>query len=514
MEPKHPCFFLISPYSDITAPGVRIISAVLRRAGYRVRSMFLQDVTLLPENRYQPDFARRYPPKLLEQVGELAQGFDLAGISLMTNYFNHAVQLSNYLHQKLGIPVIWGGVHPTVQPEECLNYADAVCVGEGEETMLDVMGQLEHGSQLSGIRNLWTRGGQRPELRPLITDLDSLPFGDINFDDQFVLLPDGETIKPLTDEWFVHYASSRVMWDDDAMLYQILTSRGCPYGCTFCVNWFTRQLYRGQKVYRRRSSENVFRELEQAVERFPVDHFVFSDDSFFASSDQELEAFGREYMERIKVPFRCLATPNAVTERKVKALADAGLCYVEIGIQSCVPQTLAMFRRKWGGVEHVRRAAQIFNRYPDQIEVLYDVIIDNPWEPLEHTAQTLREIVELPRPYLLQLFSLTLFPGTELYERGISEGLVSDIHKEVYEKHYQSREFTYFSFVLSFIYRQYPRWILRLMLHKWMVAVFHRNYMKPIYKGVYEFARFVRTLQRRMLSRPQALPEHSGHEAV
>ena len=305
--------------------------------------------------------------------------------------FHHSLQLTDYLHKRHAIPVIWGGIHPTVRPEECIEYADGACIGEGEDAMLEVMERMSDGKDLSGIQNLWVPGGERPELRPLITDLDSLPFSDLDFNDQFVLLPDGETIKPLTDEWFVSYASNRMLWDDDEMLYQILTSRGCPYGCTFCVNWYTRKLYKGQKVYRRRSFPNVFVELEQAAERFPIGHFVFSDDSFFASSEDELEGFAEEYKKRINIPFRCLATPNAITERKVKALESAGLCYVEIGIQSCVPETLAMFRRKWGGVEHVKNAAQILSKYPDTIEVLYDVIIDNPWEPVEHTVQTLRE---------------------------------------------------------------------------------------------------------------------------
>jgi len=520
-DSKHASFFLISPYSDITAPGVRALSAVLRQAGYRVRSLFLQDVTLLPENRFQPDFARKYPNRVLDQVAELAQGFDLAGISLMTNYFHHSVQLTDHLHKQLGIPVVWGGIHPTVRPEECIEHADAACIGEGEDAMLEVMERLEHvrdlntwygrpahvkAEEFSGIRNIWNRGGDRPELRPLITDLDSLPFSDLNFDEQFVLLPDGENIEPLTDQWFVSYASNRVLWDDDKMLYQILTSRGCPYGCTFCVNWYTRKLYKGQKVYRRRSFPNVFEELEQAAARFPIGHFVFSDDSFFATSEEELESFAEEYKRRFRIPFRCLATPNAVTERKVRALKSAGLCYVEVGIQSCASETLAMYRRKWGGVEHVRNAALIFSGHPS-IEVLYDVIIDNPWEPVEDTVQTLREIVELPRPYLLQLFSLTLFPGTELYERGVREGLIGDIHKEVYQKHYQSREFTYFSVLLSLIYRQYPRWILRFLLCTPMVRIFHRNYLKPLYKSIYESAKMLRTMKRRLLGRREGAVE-------
>jgi anaerobic magnesium-protoporphyrin IX monomethyl ester cyclase len=511
MERKPASFFLISPYSDITAPGVRVLSAVLKQKGYRVRTLFLQDVSLLPERKYHPDFTRKYSPHVLKQVAELAKGFDLVGISLMTNYFNHAVQLTQYLHEQLNTPIIWGGVHPTVCPEESLQYADVVCIGEGEEALLEAMQCLTDGKDLIGIRNLWVRGADKPALRPLISDLDSLPFADLDFNDQYVLLPDGETIEPLTHKVFVGYASSRVLWDDDLMLYQTLTSRGCPYGCAFCANWFFRQLYQGQKTYRRRSFRNVFQELELALSRFPIGHIVFSDDSFFANSEEDLEKFALEYKERIGIPFRCMATPNAVTERKVETLVDAGLCYVEIGIQSCSPNTLALYRRKWGDVEHVRRAGEILSGYPSQIQVLYDIIIENPWETREDNLQTLRAIVELPRPYLLQLFSLSLFPGTELYNRGVKEGLVKDIHREVYEKHYQTREYTYISFVLSFIHRQYPRWILRFMLSKPMVSIFYRSYMKPLYKAVYDSAKLLRMIYHRVLHRRKiTLVEQQG----
>ncbi len=316
-----------------------------------------------------------------------------------------------------------------------------------------------------------------------------------------MLLPDGDTIEPMTQHWFVYYASNRVMWDDDLMLYQILTSRGCPYNCSFCVNSFNKKLYRGQKTYRRRSFENVLMELEQAQEKYPYNIVIFSDDSFFASSEDDLEAFSKEYKKRVGLPFRCMATPNAITERKVEALADAGLCYVEIGIQSCVPETLAMYRRKWGGVEHVRRAAKIFNKYPDKIEVLYDVIIDNPWEPVTHTVQTLREIVELPRPYLLQLFSLTLFPGTELYEKAVEDELITDPRTQIYQKHYQATEFTYLNIMLSLIYRQFPRPILRLMTNKLIMNLFNRSFLKPVYKTVYESVRLLRTMRHRLIKR-------------
>ncbi len=500
-------FFLISPYSDITAPGIRILSAVLRQAGHRVRTLFLQDITLTPESNFHPDFHWQYPEPILEQVAELAEGFDVAGISLMTNQFNHAIQLTDYLRKSTPIPVIWGGVHPTVRPEECLEYADAVCIGEGEETILEITENLCKGKGFTGIENLWIRNGEPPALRSLITDLDALPMPDYDFHDQFVLTPDGKSIKPLDLDLFIHYASGGFMWKS-GMSYQIMTSRGCPYQCSFCINSCLRDMYRGQKTYRRRSFEHVFKELDAALEQFPVQDVLFSDDSFFASSEDDLKSFSSEYKKRIGLPFRCMATPNAITEPKVEALMDAGLCYVQVGIQSCAQEILSLYRRKWGSVDHIKRAAQILNKHSHDLEILYDIIIDNPWESVAHNLETLRTIVELPRPYLLQIYSLTLFPGTELFDRAVKEGMIKNEKQEIYQKHYQNREFNYLSVLLSLIHRQYPRWILRLMLSDFLVAIFHRSYMKPLYKLAYGTAKLLRTLQRRLLRHPDPIPEN------
>jgi anaerobic magnesium-protoporphyrin IX monomethyl ester cyclase len=439
----------------------------------------------------------------------LAQGFDLIGISLLTNYYNHAVQLTNRFRQDLKAPIIWGGVHPTVLPEESLEHADMICIGEAEIPMLEAMKCLTEGKDLRDIDGIWMRGESRPEIAPLVDDLDSLPFMDLDFDDQFVLHPDGKAIVPLTDDLFVHYASTRALWDTDDMFFQVISTRGCPYSCSFCINRFTKKLYKGQKMLRRRSFDNLFQELEQVTRRFPIKLLMISDDSFFACKEEEIEGFAARYKDTIGIPFRCLATPNAVTDRKVKALVDAGMCWLEVGVQSCSTETLAMYRRQWGGVEQVTRAAHILSPYMDKIEVFFDLIIDNPWESKEQTAETLRAIVELPRPYKLQLFSLTLFPGTELYDRGTAEGLIHDPGEDIYNKHYLSRDYSYFGLMLSLIYRNFPRGLLRILLSKPMVAVFQHNIFKPIIKSMFGVVRLLKLAKYQLIGRPEVIPDRS-----
>jgi radical SAM superfamily enzyme YgiQ (UPF0313 family) len=385
-----------------------------------------------------------------------------------------------------------------------------VCIGEAENAMLEVMEQIAHGKPLSGIDNIWVRGEQQPNIGTLVDDLDQLPFVDLDFQDQFVLHTDGKTIGPLTDELFIHYASTRALWDTDEMFYQAISSRGCPYSCSFCINRFSKALYKGQKTYRRRSFDNLFQELEHVTNRFPVKLIMISDDSFFACSEDEIEAFAERYKRDIHIPFRCLATPNAVTERKVKALVDAGMCWLEVGVQSCAPQTLELFRRKWGGIDKVRQAAEVLKPYLHRVEVFYDLIIDNPWETKEQTAQTLREVVEFPRPYKLQLFSLTLFPGTELHDKGIEDGLIHDPQKEIYEKHFLTRDHSYLGLLLSLIYRNFPRGILRILLSKSMVGVFQHDFLKPVYSTFFNMIKLAKKTKYLLLGRPKVIPEKTS----
>ncbi len=146
---------LISPYSGMSAVGLRLISACLRQAGWPTRLVFLPD---LEEWLCLPAPHRTgYPPALLDAVCELCADADLVGISVMTNFVLRARSLTQAVHERLGLPVVWGGIHPTVRPAECLEWADLVCVGEGEEATVELVSHLAQGVKATGVANIWAR---------------------------------------------------------------------------------------------------------------------------------------------------------------------------------------------------------------------------------------------------------------------------------------------------------------------------------------------------------------------
>ena len=112
---------------DVSAFGVRSLSAFLKQKGINVRNIFLSGG--VEKYRYRKDYLYRYDKKLIDEVIDLCKGSDLVGISLMTNYFERAIQITSEIKFATDLPVIWGGIHPTVMPEECIKYSDMVCIG-------------------------------------------------------------------------------------------------------------------------------------------------------------------------------------------------------------------------------------------------------------------------------------------------------------------------------------------------------------------------------------------------
>ena len=196
---------LISPYSNLSAIGLRYISASLRAAGWSARLIFLPDQDELFYRAKHPP--QHYSTFVLDQVCDLCADLDLVGITVMSNYFGRARSLTQAIHERLSIPVIWGGIHPTVKPEESLGWADFVCVGEGEEAIVELVRSLEAGQNGTNIPNIWTKDAQGQIIanpsRPIYRDMDDLPLPDYDLDSHYILHED--SLVPLTPTLLTHY---------------------------------------------------------------------------------------------------------------------------------------------------------------------------------------------------------------------------------------------------------------------------------------------------------------------
>jgi len=495
---------LISPYSDITAYGLRCLSAYMKSLGHQVKMVFLPDYREEVDDLRDRDY--RYQPDLLAEIADHCRDSGLIGISLMTYCFERVAQLSDYLRQQLGVPVIWGGIHATIRPDECLAHADFVCRGEGEAALAELAAALEIGQPTAGIANLTSRhDGQimHNPLAPLVQDLDAYPRPDYDLVDHYYAPLARPPLKPMEVAAFKSLMASNPLSSAarGEIVYQTMASRGCPYHCTYCCNNFLRQLYPRQKYVRFLKVETLISELKQITGSFPfLNVIVLSDDSFFSAPMTWLKEFAQAYQREIALPFRCLASPLAITEEKMALLTGVGLKGVQVGVQTGSHRTRRLYQREGSGAQVVK-AARILARFIPPLEPpKYDIIIDNPYETQEDVQDTLRLLMDIPPPYQVQQFSLVFIPGTDLYTRAAHDGLIQDERRQIYRKQFHVAGNIYLKLLLGLTGSRCPGPVLKLLAHPILLRWFNRPAMLRLLERLRQFKVRLRLRHRRPIA--------------
>jgi anaerobic magnesium-protoporphyrin IX monomethyl ester cyclase len=490
---------LISPYPDITSFGLRCISSYLKEQGHSSQMIFLPD----PYGDNLIHGIQRYKEHVIDEVVSLCKGSDLIGITLMTNFFTGTVQITKKLKKQLDIPVIWGGVHATIRPEECLQYADIICVGDGEDALLELVDKMSKGEDYSNTNNLCiNQAGKvlKNQLRPLRPDLDIYPFPDYSMDDHHIMVNGG--MVPLTHEvteaFLKQGTVSKYLGKTG---YQTMTSRGCPYSCAYCINNTINKMYGGKGKLRWRSVGHVIQELSWVKSNMPyVDYIWLSDDEFMARKIDNLEEFSIKYKQEIGLPFSCLLSPISVTEEKMALLVEAGLIYVQMGVESGSARMQKIFNRKHMNNARMMKAMHIINKFKDKMHApSYDFLIDAPYETDKDRIESLRFISEIPKPFRLQPFTLILYPGTQLYEMAKQNGFIKDENKEIYSKSYTMREPNYLNLLMTLSKGgRFPRRLLKIFIHPPLLNILNSNFLKPMFKFLYLGLKKIYNLAKRV----------------
>lgn len=454
------------------------------------------------------DRPERYPPAVLDALVPLCADADLVGISLMTNYADNAAQITRALRGRIAAPVLWGGVHPTIRPAECLEVADMVCVGDGEEAIFDVVCALAGGRSVADIPNIWSRRPDgtvaRNPVRPLSPDLDAFPAPDWSHEDHH--LWDGQAgivaLTPAVTERFLAGGTvSRLL---GRVGYQTMTGRGCPHRCAYCVNDAIKALYGAKGYLRWRSVPHVMAELEQARAAMPFIGYVWiSDDAFFARPLADIKEFCRQYKARIGLPFTCLGSPATISRDKLDALVDAGLLYLQMGVQTGSPRIQALFNRQAMGNDTMLAAMAIVNAYRDRLlPPSYDFILDTPYETLDDRLESVRFIAKIPKPFRLQPFSLVLYPGTKLAAMAAADGLLTDERRDVYTKSYTMRRPDYVNFLILLAKGgRFPSSLLALCAAGLLARALSAKALEPLWRLAFATAGPAKRLVKRLLGR-------------
>ncbi len=381
---------------DYEPLGLLYLSSALRQAGHEVRlSIATTEDPVAVARAWQPD---------------------VLGYSVYTGSQAYYRDLNLRIKGAVQAVSVFGGPHPTYFPEFVEEPGvDAVCVGEGEGAMLDLVQALDDGKPLAGIENWWFKldGGQiqRNPVRAAENDLDSIAF------------PDRELLFE-ADEF-----------TRQSGIKHFITSRGCPYDCTYCFNHALAEVYRGKgKRLRQMSVDKVIEEVRWVQQRYPMQFVVFLDDLFivYESWLQELAA---KFPREIGLPFFCNVRANLVTPAKIELLKQAGCASVGMGLETGNPELRNEILKRNMSDEQIIEASNLIRRAG--IELLTTNMLGLPGASLGHDLETLA-LNHACKPAYANAFLYQPYPRTELgdYARngGYVEGALDDIDPSAWER--------------------------------------------------------------------------------
>lgn len=330
-----------------------------------------------------------------EEVKKLVRGKqpDLVGITALTPTIRAAYRTANLVREVSDAFICIGGPHVSFLPEQSLKECeslDAVVIGEGEYTMLDLVKNFGNNENLENVRGIFFKKGTRiirnPPREP-IENLDVLPFPARH------LLP-AERYGFLT----------------------IISSRGCPFSCVYCAS----SAFMGRRV-RMRGVENVVEEIEQIVAQYPKKEIAFMDD-IFTLNKQRVEKFCEELKKRgIDIIWGCSSRVDTITKSLLSKMKASGCKMIYYGVESASQELLDNFYHKRIKLEQVRKAVEWTKEAG--IKCMCSFILGAPQESREDMRLTIKFARELD-PDLAQFSILTPFPGTKLFNYASEKDLL------------------------------------------------------------------------------------------
>lgn len=395
---------LISLYG-VENIGIRILASVLKRQGARVRLYFFK--------KWKNNSVRMPAAREIGLLTESLRPFDPAviGIGFGSPYADIARRLTVEIRAAVSSMIVWGGVHPTVCPEDCIEHADAVCIGEGEYPLAELVAAVGQRRPYDDIPNLWVRNGHRVKknpLRPLMEDLDGLPYPDYGTTGKY-FIDDGRCFE---EEPLARSAELRVC-----------ASRGCPFNCSYCHTSALRTIYEGKgRYFRQHSVAYVIGLLTYAVRSLHLRRIKFDDDTFM-SDPAWVREFARSYRAAVGIPFEALAHPVFLKQGPVEDLKAAGLVKLQVGIESASEKESRNVFNRVPCLDAVLAFSRLNKRL--RIETGYDIIMDDPLAGFQDKKDILFFLLRLERPFDITMFSLTVFPKTALAGLLLAKNLIT-----------------------------------------------------------------------------------------
>lgn len=364
--------------------GLLYVAASLEQAGFEVHV-----------------YDAQIDPRALSQV--LAETRpDVVGITCTSAVVGSTLAAAELIKEHAGdVPVVVGGVHPTVRPDDMLAspHVDVAVRGEGVWTMVELARAIDARRPLEEVDGLSLRRNGRvvhTRDRALESNIDSLPFPARHHVpmERYRMSPDWSMRRPFD---------------------LVFTAFGCPYRCIFCAAQSV-----GGGYYRTRSIPNAMQEVDHVIQRYRLRSLLIADDSFVVSKERAHQ-FCELYSSRgyhKKVPWQVSCRVDTVDLEVLQAMKRAGCFLVSFGVETGVPRLLATLR-KGTTVEQSERAVRLAKEAGLRVRGTF--ILGIPTETRQESLETIRFSRSLPLDQVR--FALaTPFPGTVLWNMAEAEG--------------------------------------------------------------------------------------------
>lgn len=390
--------------------GVRFLETALEQNGFETAAVYYKNF-----NSMKPAVTTEIELNLLrDHIAE--QKPMLIGLSVMSSMYLETVDLIiEKIKSSFQIPIVCGGAFASMYPERFLNQGVGFVIrSDGESPIAELADAVYHQTDYSKIPSLCYRA----DGNNIVNDIAALP---VNIDEYGLPAVISKNACYIGNDTITKGDPQR-----DAMSYEVIASRGCPFTCSYCCCINLRHLLpKGTPPVRTRTVKSVIDELIIAKRELKRLVFVHFYDEIFPNVPGWIDEFVTQYQKHIHLPFTVWSHPLAVNEANLKKLVAIGLREVTMGIQS--------------GSEHIRK--DIFHRYEKQEDIIkaaktlkqsgvrwisYDFMLQHPFETIDDLRETFDILKSFQTPFELQLHGLNFLPGTDIVAMAIEKGILSE----------------------------------------------------------------------------------------
>ncbi len=397
-----------APYSlterkmaDVNYPtGILCVGTALQKAGYEV-----QLIECVLEDNYN------------DKILSLAEGALFIAFSVMTNQIACSLETSKLIKSKFPeLPIIWGGIHPTLDPDVTIKskYCDYVLAGEADETIVQLASCIEEKKDVSTIKGIYFKQDRTIKFNnqfPRINDISD--FVDIDFD----LVDVNSYLDLELDKDYGFFPKEK----GSVRRLTLHTARGCPFKCSFCINSIVRGDNMGAFRYRSMSPEKIMESIKRYKAKYDINFISFGDDLFFANKKKVQYLVDKLIKENMGIKWYANVRADFFNEdylnlEFLKKVEEAGCIRFALGIESGSEKVLKYLKKQLG-IESILRAAAYIDKF--NFVAGYSFMTGLPGEEEEDVFRTLCLIYAImsihKRAYIIGPQIYRPYPGSQLF---------------------------------------------------------------------------------------------------